>query len=347
MTLSDTARITKKVIVYVGVALIIIFALWGGIAYYMATRPIIEYIELPTKGFGILPKPVLPKTRMTASSVTYDLNTETGSLPEGLPVMMKIYFIPKQGVTYATPQRAKYIASNFSFPNGPRIVSPTIHKFTDDKGGELIYDLDSNNFRFKRPIATKSADFEDQQTVTIEEETRLVNNFKKYLNDQGVLSASLDAGKYATFYNNAKVSEATEAAITLWQKDIIQGTEEQPIAYPIVNPNFKEGLVRGVVTKFVSPQNKYLSVDFIYWSIDTARTETYPIKTVKDAYDQLQNGEGITVLPYSKSSVAIENVYLGYLLPKEYTPYLQPVYVFEGPGFAAYVPAITPDNFEP
>lgn len=347
MTLTETAQYTKKALVIVAIALIVIFSLWGGIAYYLATRPVEVVIELPTRNFGLLPKPPLPKSKLTANSVTYDLNTETGALPTDLPYLMKVYFIPRLGTTFLAPDKAKRLAASFSFKNGPEILSPTMHRFSDDKGGEFLFDLDSGNFRFKRPIATGSAEFEDREEPQIEGENIMINNFRKYLGERGSMPDQLAQGQAKVFYNKPRQTESSEANITLWQQDIKEGTEENPIIYPIVTPEFSQGLIKGVVTRFQTVENKYLSIDFIFWPIDTTRFETYPIKTVEEAYEQLKNGEGVTVLPYSRSNVEIEKVYLAYLLPKEYTPYLQPIYVFEGPQFAAYVPAIPSDNFEP
>lgn len=347
MTLTETAQFTKKAIIVVGIALVVIFSLWAGIAYYLSNRPVEVYVELPTKDFGLLPKPALPKSKLTASSLSYQLDTETGSLPTNFPALMKVYFIPKLGTTFLAPDKAKRLASSFSFKNGPEILSPTIHRFNDQKGGEFLFDLDSGNFRFKRPIATQSADFDDREESQLETESNLIAAFKRYLSERGSMPDQLAGGSAKVFYNKPKQIESTEATITLWQQDIKEGTEENPITFPIVSQEFNQGLVKGSITRYQSLENKFLSIDYIFWPVDLTRFETYPIKTVEQAFEQLKNGEGTVVLPYTKSTAAIEKIYLAYLLPKEYTPYLQPVYVFEGPQFAAYVPAITPDNFEP
>jgi hypothetical protein len=350
MTLTETAQYTKKALVIVAITLVVIFSLWGGISYYLATRPVEVVIELPTKNFGLLPKPPLPKSKLTGK-LSYNINTETGALPTGFPYLMKVYFLPRLGTTFLAPDKAKKLASSFSFKNGPEILSPTMYRFTDDKGGEFLFDLDSGNFRFKRPIATSSADpddnYLDREEPQIESENVMINNFRKYLNDRGTMPDQLSGGKSKVFYNKPRQTEASEANVTLWQQDIKEGSDENPIYYPIVTPEYSQGLVKGVVTRFEKLENRYLSIDFIYWPVDLARFETYPVKTVEQAYEQLQNGEGTVVVPYSKSNVEIDKVYLAYILPKEYTPYLQPVYVFEGAGFAAYIPAITHDNFEP
>ncbi len=347
MTLTETAQFTKKALMILAIALVVIFSLWGGISYYLATRPKEVYVELPTKDFGILPKPPLPKTKLTSQNITYNLDTETGSLPTNFPSLIKVYFIPKLGTTFLVPDKAKKLAASFSFKNGPEIISPTLYKFTDNKGGEFIFDLETANFRFKRPIATNSAELNDSPTEALEAESALASNFKKFLAEHGVLTDLLGGGKTKVVYNKPRQLEASEATVTVWEADIRDGEGENPTIYPIVSPTFNEGLVKGVVTRYQLPDNKYLSLDYIYWPIDIKKFATYPIITVQQAYEKLQNGEGVTVLPYSQSNASIEKVYLAYLLPKDYTPYLQPVYVFEGPNFVSYVAAITSDNFEP
>ncbi len=347
MTLTETARLTKKVLIITAITLVILGSLWAGISYYINTRPKPVYVELPTKDFGILPKPSLPKSKLTAKSLTFSLDTETGSLPTDFPDLIKVYFIPKLGTTFLAPDKAKKLAASFGFRKGPEIMSPTIHRFSDELGGEFIFDLDTANFRFKRPISTASAELNDSPLAEIEPETLLVNNFRKFLADRSSMPELLYNGKSKVVYNKPKILDSTEAVVTLWEAEIVDGEGEKAPKYPIVTPEYTEGLVRGVVTKYQSPQNKYTALDYIYWPVDLKRHETYPIISVKQAYEKLQNGEGVTVLPYSSTSASIEKVYLAYLLPKEYTPYLQPVYVFEGPNFVSYVPAITPDNFAP
>lgn len=128
MTLTETAQYTKKIMVYVAIGFVVIISLWIGIKYYIDTRPVIEVKEQPTKLFGVLPKPPLPKTKLTAKNVTYNLDTETGSLPEGFPELMKVYFIPKLGTTYLAPDKAKsslhhlILKMDLKLPRPPSIV---------------------------------------------------------------------------------------------------------------------------------------------------------------------------------------------------------------------------------
>lgn len=175
----------------------------------------------------------------------------------------------------------------------------------------------------------------------------MISNFKKFLNDHGVLPGSLSDGDAKATYNKLKQSESTQGTVSLWESSITDGEGETAKTYPIVTPEFNQGLTKGTVTKYQTQDNKYINLDYIYWPVDTNQFSTYPIISAKQAFEKLQNGEGVTVLPYSQSSIAIEKVYLAYLLPREYIPYLHPVYVFQGPNYVAYVSAITTDNIEP
>ena len=86
-------------------------------------------------------------------------------------------------------------------------------------------------------------------------------------------------------------------------------------------------------------------MQFINFPIDTTTYATYPIKTAETAYNDLKTGKGIVILQPPKAQVSISSVYLGYFISDKYTPYLQPIYIFEGQNFVAYVPAISSEFF--
>lgn len=81
-------------------------------------------------------------------------------------------------------------------------------------------------------------------------------------------------------------------------------------------------------------------MDYIFWPIDLNNFGTYPIKKVDEAFEELKNGEGFIAIEPLRGNVSISKIYLAYYLSEEYTNYLQPVYVFEGSGFASIVQAV-------
>jgi enterochelin esterase-like enzyme len=69
------------------------------------------------------------------------------------------------------------------------------------------------------------------------------------------------------------------------------------------------------------------------------------LKTGDQVFQDLQAGRGFLIQGADaltgKTIVNIKKLYLAYLIPGYYTPYIQPVYVFIGEdNFVAYIPAV-------
>lgn len=84
--------------------------------------------------------------------------------------------------------------------------------------------------------------------------------------------------------------------------------------------------------------------EYRYFPIDQTQVSTYPLKTAKEAYDNLVNGKGyIADLGLNTNGkIIIRKIYLANYDPDTQTDFFQPIVVFEGDnGFVAYVPAVT------
>lgn len=322
MTLTQTAILTKRLLVISAISLALIIT--GTIAYnyYQAYQrsKIPPAEEQPDLKFGTLPQPNLPPIAVASSDYGYTLDTVTGGLPENLPKLIKVYFIPQLGTTLLASERAKTLAESLGFNIGPESLSETERRFLDPSGGQLIINLDSGNFKLTRQIATPSA-----QTTTIDDQAKLVADLKQFLASKNLLKPQIASGRFKIALNT----------ISLWQEDVD--------GLPIETDSFSSGLVKAVVSKNLSEQN-YLSLDYHFWLIDQTNFATYPLKKAGLAFEQLQAGLGTIIIKPTGSRVSITSVYLAYLLTEEYSLYLQPIYVFEGEGFVAYVSAI-PDEY--
>lgn len=341
LTLTQTASLTKKGFIFGSVSLILMILGWVGFGYYKAYQAskIPPPEEKPDVKFNILPQPNLKDSLTPSSDYTYDLVTKTGSLPTDLPKIMRVYFISKLGTTLLAPNRAKQLAEKFNFISGPEIISPTLYKFTNVTGGKIEIDLDIGNFNFERNIATESGETQDE---VIADRGKLVEEFKNFLASKGLLSDQLRAGRTTVSYDGPSQKDSLSAQVTLWQDDIKEGE----VSFPIVTAQFTKGLIKTKVTKYTQEENKYLNLDYIFWSIDENNFATYQIKSAADAYSELKEGRGVVVIKPPFTQVSISSVYLGYLVSEEYSPYLQPVFVFEGEEFAAIVAAITDEYLE-
>jgi len=335
MTLTQTANLTRRGIIIIIVLMII--AISGSIGYSIWNQYRISQIppvmEQPEMKFGILPAINFPASNVTSSNYSYSLDTETGNLPQ-IPKFLKVYFIPKSSITLMAPEKSINLAQNLGFLIGPEIISANIYKFTNESGGEMIIDLTTGNFSFQQSnvekIATNSAQ------ANLPNQDKIIADFKNYLSSNNLLVEDLKNGRGFVQYNNGTAQDSVTAKVSLF-----------PINFenlPIITPLFNQGLIKATVN---GPEVKrYPRLDYTYWVIDKTTSSTYPLKTAQEAYEELKSGAGFVSIESNSPKVSISSVYLAYLETEEYTPYLQPVFVFEGPDFVGLVPAINTTSIQ-
>ncbi len=341
MTLTQAALITRRTILFsiisliIGIVSFIGYNIWY--AYYLASLPPVE--EKPDIKFGLLPPPEFPQGSVSTSNFSYSLDTTTGGLPklgtdEGFEKVVRVYFVTQTFATLLAPEKSAALAEKFKISSSPEIISDTRYRYKDqDK--TLLVDLDNGNFSYRKN-ATPSAN------VNLGEDDKLILNFKQILSNLGVLKEDLQNGKVKLSFlkmngdqlNPTELkSEAVAYQISLWPAAIDKK--------PVVTPNFNNALIEAVISGESSNLDNYISLVFTYYPVDATTFATYPIKTAEEAFDDLKTGRGIVIVTPDKPQVSITSVSLGYYLSVSYSPYLQPIYVFEGPNFVSYVSAIS------
>lgn len=341
MTLTQTAILTKQVIVISAVALVvgsislIGYKVWY--AYYLAHLPPVE--EKPDTKFGLLPPPNFPKGNVSTSNFSYSLDTTTGGLPKvgvdpGFEKIVKVYFVTQTFATLLSSDRSENLAKKFDLLSPPDILSETKYKF-EDKDKLLVVNLDNGNFSYSQQASASAA-------LNRSNDEKLISDFKQTLANLGVLKDDLRTGKAKVVLLKVAGEKLTptqlrqEAAffqISLWPAPIDKK--------PILTADFNKSLVTATVLNDASTLTDYLSLDFTYYPIDTSTFATYSLKPTEAAFDDLKSGKGVVMVEPEKPQVSITSVSLGYYLPEDYSPYLQPIYVFEGPSFVAYVSAVS------
>lgn len=341
MTLTEASALTKKGMIVSAITLVVIFAAWGIWHYYynyiyLPGLPV--EVEKPTLAFGPLPELKFPDPTVASSNFSYSLDTETGTLPEDIPELFKVYSVAQLATDLLALDRAKSLAGELNFNRNPEAISATQYKFIDNiNGGQLIVDLDTGNFKFRRNVATSSSDnFEDIEEFISEDSQG--QSLKSFLSARELLKDQLQNGRTLVTYNNPVKVDSNMVTIGLWQDDIDE--------IPIVTPKFNEALIKAVATNNRDPLKKYILMDYTFWPIDLNNFGTYPLKPVAEAYEQLKNGDAFVALEPRTGNVSLTKIYLGYYLSELYSNYLQPVYVFEGPSFAAFVPALKSEFVE-
>lgn len=340
MTLTQTAAIVRQIITISIVALIlgitsfIGYRIWH--AYYLAHLPPVE--EKPDTKFGLLPPINFPKSKVSTSNFSYSLDTTTGGLPKvgidpGFEKIAKVYFVTQTFATFLSADRAGVLAANFGLTSSPEISSETRYKYTDQKK-ILTIELDSGNFSYKNE-ATISA------KVSLDDDNKLVSDFEQILTTLGVMKDDLKTGRTKVILlRNAEGvltptqlrSETAAAQISIWPSPIDKKS--------IFTADFDKALVNTIISGSAGKLENYLSLSFTYYPIDTSTFATYPIKGAELAFEDLKSGKGIVIAEPKSPQVSITSVYLGYFLSDDYSPYLQPIFIFEGPNFVAYTSAI-------
>ena len=332
MTLSQTADFTKRfiavsgIMLFLGIVSFTSYKLWH--AYYIAHLPPI--VEKPDTKFGQLPIPIFPSSLVSSSNFSYSLDTTTGSLPKigvdlGFEKIIKVYFITKSFSTLLSSEKSQNLAEKFNINSNAEILSDTKYLF---KNGDktLTVNLDTGNFSYNN-TATISGE------ISPDKDDKLVSDFKQILSSLGVLTDDLKAGRNKITHLKPELGSSE---ISLWPQNI-----DQKI---IVGSNFNTSMISSIVINSSGDLSNYLSLQYINFPIDTTTYATYPTKSAEIAFNDLKTGKGVVVLEPTKPQVSITSIYLGYYLPESYSPYLIPIYVFEGQNFVAYVPAIT-DEF--
>ncbi len=327
MTLSQTAVLTKQIItisiitIVVGTVSFIGYKIWY--AYYLAHLPPVE--EKPDTKFGLLPALEFPESTVSSANFSYSIDTSTGNLPKigiaaGFEKLIKVYYVTKTFATLLSAEKSQNLAEKFGINNPPQILSETKYLFKEsDK--TLNVNLDNGNFIYKKESTMSGQE-------NIDDDNKLILDFEKNLQDLGVFKNDLGKPRIKIIpWKN----EGTRQ-ISLWPQEIDKK--------PIFTPQFDVSLINAIVYKSAANLQNYLSLNFNYYPIDTSTFATYPIKTADQALADLKQGKGVIIIEPQKPQVSITSSYLAYYLPENYSPYLQPIFVFEGPHFAAYVPAI-------
>lgn len=331
MTLTQAVVLTKKsVIGLVALTFLILlsyigYKVWYQYVYLPNLPPV---IEMPEMKFGSLPAVTFPPPGVTSTNYSYSLETTTGNLPQ-VPALLRVYFIPQTNVTLLAPDRAQNLAAVLGFPIGPDVLSPSEHRFTDNNGGNITINLTTGNFHFERPISTGSTEINPN---AFSNQENMVNDFKSYLSSKGLLTSELSDGRSNIIFPANTATSSATAIASIWPTDFDK--------LPIVTSSTTEGLVKTIVTAFKNEQQKYISVDYTYWQVDQTTYSTYPLKTASQAFEELKSGKGHISKQPLNSKVSLTTLYLAYYQSEDYSPYLQPVFVFEGPDFTALVPAV-------
>jgi len=134
------------------------------------------------------------------------------------------------------------------------------------------------------------------------------------------------------------LSEADFVKVNLFREKIESGKS----TYASITPDYPESNVW-----FLTNGTDVVLGEYHFFLVDKTKSATYPLKNSETLWKELAEGKAFIINPQNqKGEITIRRIYLSYYDPGQYTPYYQPVSVFEGDNnFFAILPAVTDEYY--
>ncbi len=348
--LSEVASVSRKVIKYGAISLVIMIVGRGilGVTYkwWKATHP--DPPPPPDVKFGKLSQLQFPKQVVDTTKFHYSLETPTGNLPTKLPKQYKVYFMPIKKPSLLAYDQAKQLAESLGFIREPKKLSESRYRWSEnlDVPTTLTMNIITGEFRFEKKW--RNDDSYLTPTYFISKE-RAINLVKNQLSRLNLLPTDLESGENKISYwkvQNDKLVPAVALSKSQFLKiDLFRAPLDET---PVLTIGPDKGLVTAVLGLQKNEKKQIVELTYKYFPVDQSQFATYPLIGVQTAWQRLQKGQAYfaQIPPANKTEVGIEDIYLAYYDAETPQQFMQPVYVFEGKDFRAYVPAVADEWVE-
>lgn len=339
MSLTRTAYYSRKLIKYGGGGVLALgFGLMLISSAYKAYRVIHPVYVPPTTRYGRLPKIVFPEKTFTKKTFTLQLANEV--FPK-FKDQAKVYVIYQPIKDFLALEYYSKVASDLGFKTSGRETSLGVYEFRDNNNRVLTINVLDGSFRLSYPYQNDQVLLKPEKVPNSQE---AVSVAKSFLQSGNRLGKDLEEGEQKVSFwrieNGGLKSVPAQSEANAVRVDFYRTDLEKDIK--IVQSEVNRAAVSVLVSGATVSGKQIIEVDYKYANIDRESFETYPIKKVEVAWEELQAGKYWPAFDIVKDSVIIREVSLGYFEPVVAVNFLEPVYVFKGEGgFTAYVPAIT------
>jgi hypothetical protein len=354
MNLAETQATIKRGIVIVAILTFIFyfgrFLIVQGINIYRMISP--AKLPDPAASFGQLPQLKMIKIQINGNP-EYILDTGDGNLPK-FADRLKVYPIIKPQPTLLSEQKIKQLAADLQFTGASSKLTNSVFRWVDGTNTRTFQaDAVTKNFKLDTPPFRISNIVTTTSSIT---EADAIESVEGFLKSKALLpetdSKNVVYTVIPTQVNLGQIRESKSSAASskLLKVDVfveIPGTKlnqrDPDVKYRVLGPNPKDSLISFTTTNSNNAAFKYPIANFTYWEPDYANGSEYYLTPIQDVWSAVQSGNGITsyvktrngdyyvsVEQIALSKIEIRDIYLAYYLQPEYTPYLQPIYVFEG-----------------
>lgn len=352
MTLYEFAASIRRFVVFGALGAISLFVLWGlfqlGLGIYRTINP--PPGPPPTVGFGKLPKLPLPSLSIEGKPI-YLLETTTGELPK-LREQAIVAAMKAPQPTLLGEEKARAISRELNFSGQGNLSSDKKSLvFRDDTNRRtLTVDVTTQNFTLETDLG-RLGELAKGLAPSGPDAVKRTQDFLRRL---GLLKFDFEGGTQTTDFRMVaagrvmKASSLSEAQFT--EVNFFRTlTGVSPESSPVLPPNPKAGLIQLYLTTNLNPDIlNTLRLSYSVWEINKSKVETYPLRSITKAWDEVRSGKGTAYLGVSGElrAVTITSVSLAYFDggagktstaeggasfdDSSFQKYLQPIYVFSG-----------------
>lgn len=341
-SLSHVSDLTRKVAEIVGVSIVALILLF---VFFKIATFIKELVAptpppAPTVAFGKIKLVSFPQN-FDDKTYSYTINTLSGDLPT-LPDRITVYKLQQPVPNLLGLDKAKEIAASDGFANTPVALTDTTYQWTKTDPFPTTLDMNIQSFDFSLtsqyttdPTVTSAANMPDEQTAStfshqfFDKFMPLPNSIDDNKTKTTLLSIGADGLQPASSLSTAQLIR-----VDYFLKDIDK--------ISLFTPNPSQSLIYALVASGPTSLPQLVEAQYYHRSV-SGQKATYPIKSAKQAFDDLKNGKGyVAANPTGNTNITITDVSLGYYIGPISQDYLWPIIVFQGDkGFYAYVNALT------
>lgn len=347
-TLNETAYISRVGIKYGLIALAVMivgrFALGVMVNVYHVLFPAPP--APPTIGFGILPPIEFPQ--QTSANFNYTLETPDGSLPN-LGDKVNVYQINLVRPNLLALEESAIEARHLGFSGEPEQINETTFRWTNNLGapGTLLMNIYNGRFVLSYDWSAIPGFLLSKRVIDVTQEADTVLDM---LNAGKLIGSDIQLGPFKTTFLIAGGENLNET-VSLSEADFVQlDFYRAPLEdmYEVVTPDPKKGIIRARLSRHPNIA-RVAYLEYNYLPVNYDEVETYPMKPVFQAYEELLAGQAyIASVDPLITDVVVRRVELGYYDSYTQQQFLQPVYVFRGDNnFVAYVEAVKDPTLSP
>lgn len=340
MSLTELSNWFRKALPYLilGILgiLIIFYSFKLYFIYLESNKPVVVTTNLI---FGKIDKPKI-QVATTSANFSFTLDTIEGQ-PVTATETASIFYLPEIPTRFGYKEKILLMAKNFGFNidgSNYKLVNRLATFSSDNR--KLTVDIGNFNFNFESDvdlnlIASSSVTLSNSEIVN--KAINLLKTIGRYPEELARGNNNITYLKYdpyiKDFVNVKKQSEAQAVEIDFFRPDIE--------TTPVVTPKFFTSQ-NYLILFFDKDQEKIIRGQVSFFEKLEDQKGIYPVKTGDQAWEELNNGNGIIVAGQKGiKNITIKKMSLKYLDPDIYQRFLQPVYVFIGDNdFVAYVTAV-------